>query len=396
MSNWEDLLENALLVTEDDYFCYTCSSSIQEIYLRENFPISRSIRMTSQSTAAKPHPNKRGWQSIVTKYQKPNLGRSLWQMANTLIPYVIVWYVMIQAVKVSYWLTLPLILLAAGLLMRNFIIFHDCGHGSFFSSRRANDIVGFVTGVLTFTPYFSWRHEHAIHHASSGDLDRRGHGDVWMMTVKEYLAASPWQRLVYRLYRNPLVLFVFGPVFLFLVLNRLPRRNVRPREQRNIFYTNLALLALIVAMSLLVGFQTYAILQVSVMAVAATLGAWLFYVQHQYEGVYWQPHETWDYASAALEGSSFYKLPRVLQWFTGNIGYHHIHHLSPRIPNYNLEQCHNENPMFQGVATITLRQSLGSLRYRLWDEANSRLIGYRELRQMGFKPAGLEPISIAE
>jgi omega-6 fatty acid desaturase (delta-12 desaturase) len=349
--------------------------------------------MTIASSQISPPQDKAAWKKIVAAYQVPDLRRSLWQIANSLIPYIILWIIMIQTMKISYWLTLPFIVLAAGFLARLFIIFHDCGHGSFFASRRANDSVGFIMGLFNFTPYYFWRHEHAVHHASSGDLDRRGSGDVWMMSVNEYQAATVWKRLIYRLYRNPIILFGIGPIFLFLILHRLPVKKVRRREQFSILYTNLALVLLAAVISLLIGFQTFAILQLSVLFVSSTVGVWLFYVQHQYEGVYWQRHDEWDYATAALEGSSFYKLPKVLQWFTGNIGFHHIHHLSPRIPNYNLERCHNENPLFQ-IEPVTLRQSLGSLRYRFWDEANNRLIGYRELRQIEAAAASVAPILV--
>ena len=336
--------------------------------------------MTTLSTTAETRPNT-AWRPIVAKYQTPNLRRSLWQMANTHIPYVIVWVIMIQTLKISYWLTLPFIFLAAGLLVRNFIIFHDCGHNSFFASRRANDIVGFITGVMSFTPYFAWRHLHALHHASSGDLDRRGNGDIWMMTVKEFLAATPRERLIYRLYRQPFIQFIVSPLFLFLVVYRFPLTNKRERERRSVHYTNLALLVATIVMSLLIGFKAFAILQLSVLVIATISGVWLFYVQHQYEGVYWEKHESWDYARAAVEGSSFYNLPRVLHWFTGNIGYHHIHHLSPRIPNYNLEACHREVTMFE-VKSITLWESLGCIKYRLWDEENAQLIGFGELKEL--------------
>jgi omega-6 fatty acid desaturase (delta-12 desaturase) len=206
-----------------------------------------------------------------------------------------------------------------------------------------------------------------------------------MMTVQEYLEATPWQRFVYRAYRNPVVLFGIAPLFLFLVLHRIPRPG-RSREQRSVMLTNVTLLAIVILMSLLIGFKTYVILQLSILVVATSVGVWLFYVQHQYEGVYWQRHEEWDYAAAAVEGSSFYKLPKVLQWFTGNIGFHHIHHLSPRIPNYNLERCHDENPSLQ-VEPITLRQSFQCIRYRLWDEANNRLISFGELKQLELQPS---------
>jgi omega-6 fatty acid desaturase (delta-12 desaturase) len=285
---------------------------------------------------------------------------------------------MVQTLKVSYWLTLPFILVAGGFLVRNFIIFHDCGHQSFFASRQANNIVGFITGVLTYTPYIAWRHDHALHHASSGDLDRRGNGDIWMMTVKEYLNASTKARLLYRIYRDPFIQFLFMPVFAFLIFNRFTLSKMGPRERRSVMQTNLALVAGITLMGFLIGFKTFVVLQFSIAVIASSVGMWLFYVQHQYEGVYWEKHEAWDYARAAIEGSSFYKLPKILQWFTGNIGYHHIHHLSPRIPNYNLEACHQEITFFE-VKTITFWESLGCLRYRLWDEENSRLIDFKEL-----------------
>ena len=321
----------------------------------------------------------RAWKTAVAPYQKPDLRRSLWQLVNTLAPYFLVWVLMVPAFRISFWLALPLIILAAGFTVRAFIIFHDCGHGAFFSSRRANEIVGFITGLVAFTPYFEWRHGHALHHSASGDLDRRGDGDIWMMTLHEYVSSTWWQRLGYRLYRFPLILFGISPIFLFLFLHRIARKG-RKREPRSVWVPNVALLMLDILMSLLIGFKTYAILQVSVLALAASAGVCLFYVQHQYEEVYWQRHNEWDYATAAVEGSSFYKLPKVLQWFTGNIGFHHIHHLSPRIPNYNLEACHNANVELQ-VEPLTLRQSFKCIRYRLWDEANYRLIGFGDVKK---------------
>ena len=284
------------------------------------------------------------------------------------------------SLQVSWWLTLPLAVLAAGFLVRAFIIFHDCGHGSFFPSRRANDILGFITGVLTFTPYRHWRWEHSLHHATSGDLDRRGVGDVWTLTVQEYLEASRWKRFAYRLARNPVILFGAAPIVLFVILQRFPSAKAPPREQRSVVWTNLAMLAVAAVMSWAFGLKAYLLLQLLIVMLAGTAGLWLFYVQHQFEGVYWQRNEEWDYATAALQGSSFYKLPRVLQWFSGNIGFHHIHHLSPRIPNYHLEKCHKAEPLFQTVKPVTLFGSLKSLTFRLWDEQRQRLVGYRALK----------------
>ena len=316
-------------------------------------------------------------------YQTPTAGRSLWQVANTLIPYALLWYLMYRSLAVSYWLTAPLAILAAGFLVRVFIIFHDCGHGSFFRSRKANDALGFVTGVITFTPYYQWRWEHAIHHASAGNLDKRGMGDVWTLTVEEYLRASRWKRFAYRLARNPFLLFVLAPLALFVIQQRFPALKAGPRERRSVYWTNLALLVLAFALSVAFGFKAYLLLQLSVMLMAGTVGVWLFYVQHQFDGVYWARHQDWDYTAAALQGSSFYKLPKVLQWFTGSIGFHHIHHLRPGIPNYNLERCHRAVRLFQTVKPVTFFSSLRSLTFRLWDEQRQKLVGYGHLRRLG-------------
>lgn len=325
-------------------------------------------------------PAKTGWKEIVARYQQPSLGRAVWQLVNTLVPYVVLWCLIYWSLRVSYWLVVPLVLLAGGFLVRLFIIFHDCGHGSFFKSSRANHFWGVLTGVLTFTPYYHWRWEHAIHHSSSGDLDRRGTGDVWTLTVQEYLEASRWKRFAYRLARNPIVLFVLAPLFLFLVWQRIPNPKAGSRERRSIYWTNLGLLGMAAGMSWLFGWKAYLIIQLSVMAVAGSAGIWLFYVQHQFEGVYWERGADWDYTTAALKGSSFYKLPRILQWFSGNIGFHHIHHLSPRIPNYNLERCHKSEPLFQTVKPVTLFASFKSFTFRLWDEQRRKLVGYGHLR----------------
>jgi len=321
------------------------------------------------------------WKEIVLRYQKPCVLKASWQLLNTLVPYAALWYLMYRAMFVSWWLAVPLAVLAGGFVVRMFIIHHDCGHSSFFKSRQANDFWGFVTGVLTFTPYHHWRWEHAIHHSSSGDLDRRGTGDVWTLTVQEYLESSRWKRFSYRLARNPVILFVIAPVVLFAIKHRIPSTKASLRERLSVHWTNLALLVMGGSLSYAFGLKNYLILQLIVVAVAGTVGVWLFYVQHQFEGVYWERAEEWDYALAALQGSSFYKLPRVLQWFSGNIGFHHIHHLSPRIPNYQLEDCHKSEPIFQKVKPVTLLGSLKSFTFRLWDEQKRVLVGYGHLRQ---------------
>ncbi len=320
-----------------------------------------------------------GWKRIVARYQKPSMGRGLWQIVNTVVPYAALWYLMYLSLAVSWWLTMPLAFLTGAFLVRMFIIFHDCGHGSFFKSKPANHILGSITGVLTFTPYYHWRWEHAIHHSSSGDLDRRGTGDIWTLTVQEYLESSRWRRFAYRLARNPIVLFVLAPLFLFLLLHRVPSLKAPSRERYSVYWTNLAIGAIAAAQIWIFGLQAYLIIQLTVLMVAGSAGVWLFYVQHQFEGVYWERSDEWDYTTAALQGSSFYKLPKVLQWFSGNIGFHHIHHLSPRIPNYHLEKCHKAEPLFQTVKPVTLFSSFRSFTFRLWDEQRRKLVGYRHL-----------------
>ncbi len=322
------------------------------------------------------------WKEIVAKYQQPSLPRALWQIVNTLGPYALLWYLMHRALTVSWWLVVPLAILAGAFLVRVFIIFHDCGHGSYFKSRAANDLVGFVAGVLTFTPYYHWRWEHAIHHATSGHLDKRGTGDIWTLTVQEYLEASRWRRFAYRLARNPFILFVVAPLFMFSIRQRFPSANANKRERHSVYSMNLAILGIAAGLSIVLGIKAYLLIQLIIIMVAGGAGVWLFYVQHQFEGVYWERGEDWDFTRAALEGSSFYKLPKILQWFSGNIGFHHIHHLSARIPNYHLEQCHQADPLFQQVKPITLFSSFKSFTFRLWDEQRRKLVGYGHLRQL--------------
>jgi omega-6 fatty acid desaturase (delta-12 desaturase) len=332
------------------------------------------------------------WKEKVLQYQQPSLGRALWQLTNSLGLYALLWYLAYRSVAVSYWLAVPVAILAGGVLVRVFIIFHDCGHGSFFRSRTANDVVGFITGVLTFTPYFHWRWEHAIHHATAGNLDQRGTGDIWTMTVREYIDASRWRRFSYRVARNPVVLFLIAPMFLFLVYQRFSTRGANARERHSVYWMNLAIAALAAALIALMGMKAYVVIQLTTLAVATSAGIWMFYVQHQFEDVVWERGAEWDFTAAALQGSSYYKLPRVLQWFTGNIGFHHVHHLSARIPNYNLERCHRELSLAQSVKPIGFFASLRSLFLRLWDEENKRLVGYREMRAR--RRAQREPASV--
>lgn len=319
------------------------------------------------------------WREIVLRFQRPSNGRASWQLINTLVPYLLCWYVMTKTIEVSYWLTLPIAIVAAGLLVRIFIIFHDCGHGSFFGSPTANRITGFLSGLLTFTPYHHWRQAHAEHHRTAGQLDRRGVGDVWTMTVQEYRTASRGRRLAYRLSRNPLVLFVLAPLYVFVVRQRFPFITKHKRERRSVHWMNAAVLAMVVTISALIGVREYLSIQLTVTALSGTAGIWLFFVQHQFESAYWESGKNWDYAEAALKGSSFYKLPRILQWFSGNIGFHHIHHLNPRIPNYNLQRCHESDPFFQQVKPLTLLSSFKSVYAQLWDEQRKKMVRYRQV-----------------
>jgi omega-6 fatty acid desaturase (delta-12 desaturase) len=283
--------------------------------------------------------------------------------------------------RVSIWLTAPLAVLAGGFLVRIFIIFHDCTHNSFFKTSRANSFWGFVTGVLCFTPYHHWKWEHTIHHAHSGNLDRRGLGEVWTFTVDEYLNAPLLTRIRYRITRNPVVLFVVAPTILFLVLHRIPSRGANVRARRSVHLTTLAAVVTGLGLSFFFGWQAYALIQFVAIFVAASAGVWLFYVQHQFEGVEWKRDEDWNCAESAMRGSSFYRLPKILQWFTGNIGFHHLHHLCPQIPNYHLPECNEAHAVFRAVPGITLRSSLKSFRLRLWDEQEGRLVCYRGLKE---------------
>jgi omega-6 fatty acid desaturase (delta-12 desaturase) len=322
------------------------------------------------------------WYKGLAKYEKPNLKKAVFQLLNTLVPYFLLWAAMIWMLRagLSYWLTVPLCVLAAGMQVRIFIFFHDCGHGSFLPSKRANTIMGYICGILTFTPYEDWRLPHAGHHASTGDLDRRGKGDVWTMTVEEFLEAPKFTQIIYRFFRNPIILFVFGPPIMFLAVHRFPHRRSGKRERQSVLITNLALLGLMILSYFTIGLGTFLMIQLPMMTLAGTIGLWLFYVQHQYEGVYWEDHQDWNPISAALDGSSYYKLPKVLQWFSGNIGLHHIHHLRPRIPNYNLQQCYDEIPELQIEEPLTLGRSLTCWKLNLWDDEKKALVTFRAIK----------------
>ena len=320
------------------------------------------------------------WQGIVSKYAYPETWRSLWQVCNSVIPFILMWYVMYRSLAVGYWLTLLLAIPTGGFMVRCFIIFHDCCHGSFFRTMKANDRLGLVLGVLVITPFYQWKHSHAIHHATAGDLDRRGIGDVYTMTVQEYLAAPWYKKVGYRIMRNPMILFTIGSFIVFTVTHRFFEKSAGKRERSSVIWTNIAIAAVIGWIMLEVGWAAFLLVEVPILMVTCGAGVWLFYVQHNFDPTYWERHAEWEFFNAGMDGSSFYKLPKLLQWFTGNIGFHHIHHLSPRIPNYKLEECHNENPMFQ-VEPLTFEHSLKSLFFRLWDEKEKMLVGWSALKK---------------
>lgn len=354
-------------------------------------PAPEAVPATAAAGAPAPTPKSpgpyHGWQQLVKPYTQPDLRKSVWQVVNSFGGLFLGFALMCLAQAfVGYWLALLLAVPTAGFLVRVFIIQHDAGHGSFFKSKRWNDVVGAVAGVLTLTPYNFWRKTHAIHHAHHAELEERGIGDVWTMTVDEYDAAPRWRRLAYRVFRNPFFLFLVVPTVNFLVVQRFPvgaKKGWRTGEVASVWWTNLAVAGLVAGVSLVMGFWTALALMLPVMVLGASVGTWLFYVQHQFERTYWEHTPTWDYTLAAMEGSSYYQLPKVLQWFTGNIGYHHIHHLSPRIPNYNLEACHEDNELFRRVVHLSLGDSLKTTRLALWDEENRRLVPFAAARRSG-------------
>ena len=320
------------------------------------------------------------WIEIVSRYNRPDSLKSWWQIVNSVGAYLVMWVLMVWSLKVSYLLTLVLTVPAAGFLVRTFIIFHDCGHGSFFRSRLMNTLTGIITGMLVFTPYHRWHRDHAIHHRTVGNLEKRGIGDVMTATVGEYEKMKPGRRVVYRIYRHPLFLLGVAPLLLFVVLYRLPKRYMTFREHLYVHLTTLAVAGAVALMIMAIGWRAFLMIQLPVLYIATVHGVWLFYVQHQFRHVRWSDTAMWDYKTMALEGSSFFRLPAALNWFTGNIGYHHIHHLSPLIPNYNLRRCNDENELFRDIKPITFLSAFESLVLRLWDEKKGMLISFRERR----------------
>jgi len=320
------------------------------------------------------------WIKIVTKYNRPDTVKSWWQLSVNLLLYSLAWFLMYESLTISWWITFVLSFPAAGMLVRLFIIYHDCGHGAFFRSGRLNNSVGLFIGILTFTPYYSWSQQHYQHHETAGNLDKRGVGDVWTMTVAEYDQSSKWTRIMYRFYRHPVTMFGIGAFYVFVIGNRFTKKYMDNKGRMGVYITNLGLLLFAAAMSLLIGVKAFVMIQAPVIIIAGIFGFWLFYVQHQFDPTYWARTDTWNYKRMALEGSSFYKLPRILQYFSGNIGFHHIHHLSPLIPNYKLSKCHHENALFREIKPLTFRASFKTLSFRLWDETTQDLVSFRKLK----------------
>jgi len=341
------------------------------------------LEQTTESAGAAPEqgmPSPAAWNAALAPYAKPSLRRSLGSLATSLVPYLGLLVAMYYALAVSAWLTLGLGVLAAGFLLRTYIVFHDCAHGSFLPSKRANIWLGSALGVLVYAPFANWRHNHAMHHATAADLDRRGKGDVPTLTVAEYYARDRRGRIGYRLVRNPIVMFGLGPVFAMVIGPRVVAQNARPRMRNSVIWTDVALVAIAAGLIWLVGVWAFLAVWAPAAFLAGAAGIWLFYAQHQFEDAYWQRSDSWSFSEAALRGSSFLKLIRPLQFATGNIGYHHIHHLNARIPNYHLKRAHECLQLFQDVPTLGLWDGLRAVRLKLWDEQRGRLVTFAQAR----------------
>lgn len=324
------------------------------------------------------------WVKELKTYAEKDAFRAFLQLSNSIIPYGLIVYSMYFIVNrgYSYLFLIPLYFIAAGFYVRIFIIFHDCAHLSFVKSKTATRIIGYICGVLTFTPYDEWRRTHMIHHGTVGNIDKRGVGDVWTMTAQEYKNSPRKKKLLYRLFRNPLILFIFSPIVLFVIINRIPTKNLHSKEVASIMVTNALILTIILTVALTVGIKYYLIIQLPIVFLSTSFGLWLFFVQHQFQDVYWSRSDDWDIYKAAMEGSSFYNLPPVLRWFTGNIGFHHIHHLNPSIPNYHLKECQNEIEELHEIKPLTFFNSLKSLRLKLYDENLKKMISFREMKKL--------------
>jgi acyl-lipid omega-6 desaturase (Delta-12 desaturase) len=333
-------------------------------------------------TAAPASADERSLRAALGPYAVPRIGQGISNLLTSVVPYLAIIAAACFALRISGALAFALSVLASGFLIRTFIVFHDCAHGSFLPSKRTNALLGATLGVLVYTPFAVWRREHAVHHATAGDLDRRGVGDVQTLTVDEYRAKSWWGRLGYRLFRNPLVMFGLGPLWVVLLEPRIVSWSAPQRLRRSTLGTDLALAVLIGSLCWLLGWEGFLIVQLPALLVTGSIGIWLFYVQHQFEDTYWQSSDSWSYDDAALKGSSYLKLPKILQFLTGNIGLHHVHHLSARIPNYNLQAAHDDNPALHSVPTISMRDGLRATRLKLWDEQQGKLVGFAAARSV--------------
>lgn len=342
--------------------------------------MSLNTQASLQGIADNQSPRLAQLNSVLRPFQKCSTRRALVQVLNSIVLYVLLWFAIYWSWRFSFVPALGITLLAGLLVVRVFIIMHDCGHGSFTGSKLMNNIIGYVAGLMVFTPYYHWRWEHSIHHSTSGDLNRRGIGDIWTMTVQEYVESASWRRFLYAITRHPAVLMFIAPVLLFLFWNRIPSRNAGRRERLCVWTTNAWVVFVCATLPAVFGWRQFLITQLLITTVGGGIGIWLFYVQHQFEGAYWTRSTDWDYVASALRGSSFYRLPKVLQWFSGNIGFHHIHHLRPGIPNYNLERCHAAHPIFAQVPTVTLWSSFACARLKLWDEERQELVSFRFLK----------------
>ncbi len=324
----------------------------------------------------------KNWGKIAAGYGKADWPRSLWQLANTVVPFLGAWWLTWQVSLVSWWLVPPFALLGSCLLLRCFIIQHDCGHASWSPSQRFNNWVGRCIGVLTFTPYSYWRRVHGIHHATNGDLDNRIAGDIPTITVAEYLERGRWGRLRYRIFRSPWVLFLLGPSYQFLLKYRFPYEGLpQPKWPflRSALYTDLGMLAVLFALDPFVGWERAIAVHLSILLPGLSFGVWLFYIQHNFEDTHWRRHEEWDYGTAALKGSSYYIMPRWLDWFTGDISVHHVHHLCSRIPNYRLREVLRDHPELENVSRVTMRESWRCAWMQLWDEDGERMVGFHDV-----------------
>lgn len=343
-----------------------------------------SLSFSDTPSTSKAQPGQNGtrewpaWHPSLLNYREPNAGKAAWQLINTLVPYGLLWFLMIESIRrgYPYVVTLALAVVGAAFMVRLFILFHDCVHGSLFRKKGADTFFGYFLGLMVLTPFEDWRFCHLRHHATYANLDARGFGDIWTLTKTEYTNSSKWKKRFYRLYRNPAVMLGLGALFNFMLRNRLPTRKTTRKERVSVLFTDLLIVGVIIAACHSIGWRTFLLVQVPVVWMAGAAGIWLFFVQHQFDGVYWARKGEWDGLRAAMEGSSFYKLPAVLRWFSGSIGYHHVHHLGSRIPNYRLKECYDAIPALQAKPPLTFRRSLAAVRLKVWDEERRELVGF--------------------